>query len=53
MPDANGALEDVVLGFDDMKSYQVDMLQIANKIAELKPVNGMHVVQHPISLRVM
>ena len=27
VPDADGALQDVVLGFDDMKAYQVDLLQ--------------------------
>ena len=31
VPDADGTLKDVVLGFDDVKSYQVVLLQIANK----------------------
>lgn len=29
VPDSDGALKDVVLGFDDMKAYQVLLLQIA------------------------
>lgn len=48
VPDADGTLEDVVLGFDDMKAYQVDLLQIANKMLSYSSYIAPHLVSIPV-----